>query len=186
MKQLIKKGNLKIDKSVGIFNLPTSVCGNVCKGCYARKAEVRFPKVAQARQAYFEASQLDSFVDEMIEQISKSKVKTFRIHESGDFYSTLYVRKWYAIASALPEVKFYGYSKKFNLYNVDELNILANVNIINSMVNGRYNFGSVEYCNDLVEKEGFVLCPCVKGVKVSCGTDCKLCHDHQKVCFIIH
>lgn len=183
---LVKKGNQKIDKSVGIFNLPTSVCGTICKGCYARKAEIRFKdNVLKSRNENLEASQHIDFTDRMVSEIRKSKVKVFRIHESGDFYSDSYVMKWHSIAQQLPDVHFYGYSKKFNLYMVDILNRLDNVNIINSLTDHGFNYGDKEYCEKLVS-EGYSLCPCVKGVKVICGKDCTLCHDKAKVCFLIH
>ena len=51
----------------------------------------------------------------------KRNLKYFRIHESGDFYSEDYVKKWYEIARALPAVTFYAYTKRNDIFTKELL-----------------------------------------------------------------
>jgi len=177
----MKLGNSKIHKSCGITTLPTSVCKMQCKGCYARKAEKRFPAVLTARKQHLEATKQNNYISIMISEIKASGVKVFRIHESGDFYSQEYTNKWKSIMEALPEVKFYTYTKSSFI-----MPVLPNFNLIQSIVPGKgFNFGNQQYCEEL-QQEGYFLCPCIKGSSVECMKDCTVCATESKVCFLIH
>lgn len=112
--------NRKI-KNANIFNLPT---GTTCKPrvlcseyCYAKKAEKIYPAVRPSRMRNYEAAKRLDFSDEMIKLLNKSKYKVTRIHESGDFYSVDYIRKWYTIAKTLPDHTFYAYTKRDDLFD---------------------------------------------------------------------
>ena len=61
------------------------------------------------------ATQKDNFVDVMIEEVKKRKADFVRVHDSGDYYSKEYLLKWFAIAEALPNVKFYSYTNNINM-----------------------------------------------------------------------
>jgi hypothetical protein len=66
------------------------------------------------RRAYewrLEQSLLDDFSPLMISEIQKQKADRVRVHDSGDFYSIAYMRKWIEIAKRLPNVEFYAYTK---------------------------------------------------------------------------
>jgi len=115
---IISKGNHKLAKSVGIFNLPTrSTCPGAtatCAAiCYARKPE-RYSKQAVALRARnYELSKSEIFVDTLIKEITAAKTRLFRFHEAGDVYSIEYFNKICQVCKALPDVKFLMYTKSF-------------------------------------------------------------------------
>ena len=86
-----------------------------CEGkCYARKAEKCYPTCLPSRESNYQETLKDDFVENMIYTIEKKlsgrgfrgKLAVFRIHESGDFYSLEYTRKWIEIA------KHFEYDKR--------------------------------------------------------------------------
>ena len=184
----IGKGNKKLSDSIGIFNLPAIKtcpnCSSCAKTCYAYRDETgRYAHViGPCREKNLQASKLDSFVEDMVETIIKSKVKVFRIHESGDFYSQEYADKWSQIAEKLPAVQFYCYTKSPYRPNA------ANINIVESILpDGSLNYGELE---DMMEKacqfDAFI-CPCKpKDRSKLCGTKCTKCQTHRHVVFILH
>ena len=185
----ISDGNKKIDKACKVWNLPTTVCfgkGKQCKGCYAKKAEYLYPAVMPCRTNNLKASVKSSFVFLMNLKLKFTRKTLFRIHESGDFYSQVYLNKWVEICINNPKINFYGYSKKFDTLDFNLLNSLENVNIINSIPKGILNFGNADYCKDLVKNKGFYQCPCEIDETVKCMKNCFVCLHAEKVCFIKH
>ena len=110
-----------------IWNLPavqtcpfrTAMCESAC---YARKAERCYPSVLPSRERNYNESLSADFVENMIFTIESElntkkyngKLAIFRIHESGDFYSLEYARKWVAIARHFesdPRIRFLVYTK---------------------------------------------------------------------------
>jgi len=88
--------------------------------CYAQKGAYVWSNVAPAFQYRYMATKLDSFVEDMISEITKKRVDILRVHDSGDYYSVKYINKWMAIAKALPHVRFYSYTKSIPLFlNID-------------------------------------------------------------------
>jgi hypothetical protein len=190
MIKLIKKGNTKIAKTCGIFNLPVSSCAHQCPGCYAAKPEKRFPAVKVSRDRNYQASLSPFFAQDIIEEIKKSKVIDFRIHESGDFYSQEYIDTWKTVALLSPQVKFYFYTKNAARYDFKSFISLPNVNMVDSITPLGLNYGNQDYCDVLVKDHGFTLCPChtkpYKTKEKQCMLDCKVCGTTSKVCFIQH
>jgi hypothetical protein len=191
MKTFFKQGNNKIASSILTFTLPTSVCfgeGNQCKNCYAKLPESLFENVRIHRKRALEFTRSDSFVSDVITFIKRSGTKTVRMHESGDFYSHEYVTKWISIASNLPDITFYGMTKKVGVFNnLKTLGDLPNVNIINSVCkDGLYNYGDWERVNKLQQQDGYFLCPCSDLSFKGCGDVCKLCSVSTKICFLLH
>lgn len=184
----IGKGNMKLDDSIGIFNLPAIKtcpnCKTCAKTCYARKAEIGHHGhiVLPCREKNLQASKLDSFVEDMVETITKSKVKVFRIHESGDFYSQEYADKWSEIAKRLPGVQFYTYTKSPYRPNA------ANINIVESILpDGSLNYGKLDEVVEKASKFNAFVCPCKpKDRSKLCGTKCTKCQTEQYVVFILH
>lgn len=189
MDKLFKAGNAKIAKNTLIFCLPTSVCfgeGKQCHKCYAKKSEVRFPVVKASRDrklARFEMNQIQFFVD-AVKEIKKSKKPYFRIHESGDFFSQDYIEMWEMIIEDCPDVMFYAYTKKADVLDFTAINKLSNFNLVNG--SNEKNYGSLDFCNDLVKSKGYVLCPCEIDDSVHCMDNCKVCLTAKKVCFVQH
>jgi hypothetical protein len=179
-------GNKKLDKSIGIFNLPAGkdyTCENTCKNCYAIKAQYLYPQVLPCRIRNFEASKQENFVSLMVALIVKAKFKVVRIHESGDFYSIEYMQKWDNIAKQLPEIKFYAYTKR----NFVEFTA-NNVNIVNSLLpDGNINYGDLDYVKVMAKLHNVPVCPVTLNVKnAKCGLTCVLCQTVTRMLFVIH
>lgn len=190
----ISSGNLKIDKSCLVFNLPTSSCygcGKQCKDCYAIQAEIQYPSVLPSRQNNLKETKKDSFISKMNLILKRTKKPYFRIHSSGDFYSQKYLNKWIEIAKQNPNIFFLAYTKKLNKLDFSGFTSLPNVNIVNSKPQKNLvNYGDMEYITMLQEKFGYDICPCgiveeKKGEKI-CMNSCKLCLSSSKVAFLKH
>jgi hypothetical protein len=116
----ISWGNSKL-KADGIasFNIPpVSTCparGACEKFCYATQGQQWMSSGYKRRVAGFKATLENDFVTLMIAELTSERVKILRIHDSGDFYSPQYMLKWFEIARALPNVKFYAYTKQVYL-----------------------------------------------------------------------
>lgn len=84
--------------------------------CYAKQGRYAMPNVIAARQHNLEMSQNPYFVDFVVADLERMrKINTVRIHDSGDFYDQEYYDKWCAIATMLPEITFYAYTKTVNM-----------------------------------------------------------------------
>lgn len=102
-----------------------------CKGCYAMKGHHFYPGVQAAlAKNWLLVKQMSrhkstnkavsKFVD-----IIPAGAKVFRIHESSDFISNWYVDVWDKVIKSRPDVKFWAYTRSFNL---DYSKILTNSN----------------------------------------------------------
>lgn len=84
--------------------------------CYAKQGFYIMPNVANAKKHNLDMSLNENFVDYAIADLRRmKKINTVRIHDSGDFYSFEYYRKWCDIAKALPHIIFYAYTKTVNM-----------------------------------------------------------------------
>lgn len=137
LKKLLSHGNEKMiettkanpDKYFVCFNLPARVtcpmAGDCLKYCYASKGCYVFRDSIKSMQRHYDLSKTDDFVRMMNEEIAwrirnlKRQGKTLyvRIHDSGDFYSLSYARKWIEIAKANPEAVFYSYTKCVSMWH---------------------------------------------------------------------
>jgi len=116
----LSKGNMKLPKTIAIWSLPaikTCPGANGCQNvCYARKAEIQYNHVVpQCRENNLRLSKAGNFDKMMIEAITKSKRTIVRVHESGDFYNQTYLNSWIRIAKAMPNIRFYAYTKSLML-----------------------------------------------------------------------
>lgn len=92
-----------------------------CFGCYAMKGAYIWSNVRPAFERRLEATRQDDFVDVMTTEIKAKRADFIRVHDSGDYYSPKYLKKWLKIAEKCPEVKFYSYTKSFPLFDGVEL-----------------------------------------------------------------
>lgn len=193
--KLLSSGNRKI-KCLS-FSLPVNKCCEViCKGCYSLKAERQYPNVRTKRQFNYEESLKDTFVDIINQDIAKAKksktkiinTSICRINTDGDFYSQEYINKWCKIVKENPNIKFYCYTKTLDKFDFSKIKKWKNFNIINSLTAIGYNYGDEEYCNMLVEKYKYYLCPCAPGINIKCQVDCNYCaiRGNNKICFLKH
>jgi hypothetical protein len=56
---------------------------------------------------------------------------------------------WVRIARSYPEKRFYSYTKVEHIFDFSALKGLPNANIISSFINGKLNFGPIEYVKKL-------------------------------------
>ena len=173
-----------------MFNIPANkeVCGRTCKGCYAIKEQVCFPKALEVRQKRYEASLQPDFHTKVVAELSclRKIPKMFRIHASGEFYSQPYVNSWYRVALAHPDIIFYAYTKRIKDFDFSTLKSLPNVVIIDSFHFGGLNYGKL----DKAPKDAFV-CPHQPNTSVICGQTCTWCMtkgqaDTKGVYFVQH
>lgn len=80
------------------------------KFCYAKKGAYVWSNVKPAFEKRYELTKTDKFVDEMNKEIRKKKPDYVRVHDSGDYYSPAYLKKWIEIAIHNPNVRFYSYT----------------------------------------------------------------------------
>lgn len=92
---------------------------NACKGvCYAKQGRYLMPNVANARLSNLYASLEPTFADDAISDLTyhaKRGYNVVRLHDSGDFHSQEYLDAWKKVASALPGMVFYAYTKSLHL-----------------------------------------------------------------------
>lgn len=137
MNILTQNGKLKkTSKATGLrcfnFSIPAykSISGKVTcpfakdcvKYCYAQKAFYKMPRNMQYQETRYNLTKRADFEQVMIREIVAKRADVIRIHDSGDFYSIAYIKKWFNIAKELPEVRFYAYTKSIPLFKQPEIN----------------------------------------------------------------
>lgn len=87
-----------------------------CHDCYADKGLYNMPNVANAYGWRGKLTFREDFVHIINWELEKLKKrpKYFRIHDSGDFYSDKYLRKWCDIIWNNPDIHFYCYTKEIS------------------------------------------------------------------------
>ena len=64
----------------------------------------------------------------MNEEIATKKPDYVRVHDSGDYYSPAYLRKWLSVAIHNPQVRFYSYTNSVKM--LKSVTLPANYDII--------------------------------------------------------
>jgi hypothetical protein len=103
----------------GIVTCP--MAGRCKDGCYAREGSYKWRVVQEAYEWRLSRTLKSTFVEEIQAEIDRIRVRVgeqvaIRIHDSGDFYSEPYTKKWLEIASNNPSVYFYAYTKMIPLF----------------------------------------------------------------------
>jgi len=184
----ISLGNHKLPESVAIFNLPAE---KTCPGkteecvryCYAKKAEYIYWSVVRSRYRNLWASQHSWFVDVMVKRIKKlpPRVRYFRIHESGDFYSQEYADKWTEIMRR-SDLQFLAYTK-----SPYRPKMLSNFALVESILpDGRENVASTrEEAEELAWRWSGEICP-YPDKRIKCMVHCHKCLRNKYVIFVRH
>ena len=102
--------------------------GKCAVGCYAKQGAYAWSNVREAYENRLKLSQSDSFVSVIDSEIKRRKIKRVRIHDSGDFYSPQYLKKWIDVINLNPETVFYAYTKSILFFR--ELTLPANFQVI--------------------------------------------------------
>lgn len=195
MNRLVK-GNSKLSKNILIFDTTAGkegTCVMNCKNCYAKKAQrlYKYSRLFRAINTYLAKNHIDILENLIVNQILRTEnLSVIRLHSSGDFFSQDYVEMWDRIIKRFAYIKFYTYTKNFNL-DFSEIEKNKNFNLIRSLItindNLVINYGDKNHIEMLV-KNGCFLCPATikENDKVVCGEDCSYCVTGKKVCFNIH
>jgi len=85
------------------------------KFCYAKKGAYIWSNVKPAFEKRYELTKTDDFVEAMNAEIRKKKPDYVRVHDSGDYYSTAYLKKWIQVAIYNPSVRFYSYTNMVDM-----------------------------------------------------------------------
>jgi hypothetical protein len=115
------------------FTLPafkSKTGGKICDGagacaayCYAAAGTYQYPLGTFKSEFSLMFSLSKEFVPKLIEyfkeKLKKNIFYIFRIHDSGDFYSPKYFKKWIMIAEKFPDSIFYGYTKQIAYLSTD-------------------------------------------------------------------
>jgi hypothetical protein len=182
------------------FNLPPGItCPGKrdCMGfCYAMTGPMSWPAAMKGRIDNWGLAERKDFVDIMDRALKqyprKSKAskngqtgQTVRIHDSGDFYSPEYMKKWGEIAKRHPDKKFYAYTKSLDM-PWQELNKLPNFTIIQSAgglhpVDPKAPHSIVVGSEQAAKEKGYQVCPedsdaCAANAKVNGGKIALLAH----------
>lgn len=190
--KVLQAGNKKLSRDILIFNLPPGKsclnCKECYKTCYARKAYRQYPNVKISWNYNLELAKNDpdKLFNSIANQLKSTKKNIIRIHSSGDFFSQGYIDLWEKIIKNFPNKKFYVYTKVNKLLDFSNIRKLNNFNLIKSFIDGHLNYGSIDYCNNLVKNHGAFLCPATKGKGITCGQDCNYCINNSRPVFIEH
>lgn len=92
------------------------MAGTCKKGCYAQQGAYVWSNVAQAYEARLTLTKSPEFVSVINAEIQRRKIRVVRVHDSGDFYSPTYARKWFEVMRLNPTVKFYAYTKMVRMF----------------------------------------------------------------------
>ncbi len=121
----LKKTSKALNLRVFNFGIPayksasgklTCPMADACvKFCYAKKGAYIWSNVQPAFEKRYQLSKTDEFVDAMNTEIRKKKPDYVRVHDSGDYYSPKYLKKWIQIANDNPDVKFYSYTNMVDM-----------------------------------------------------------------------
>ncbi len=185
---LLKNGNLKLSRNIGIWTLPRTTCigkGDKCdKYCYAKTFE-KMSQVNKYRNYRLELSKSKLFEKQMIKELKNSYFKYIRLHESGDFYNQEYLDKWKRIAKCFPSKIFLAYTKSLTL---DLWNGLPRNFIIFQSYDGKQDnlidenkntARVIKSINQLRDNE--YLCKYQQSDFTKCGECCTKCFNKNKI-----
>ena len=121
---MLVKGNSKLGNTIHMFGLPAvSTCPRateVCKDvCYATRGRYNTTRARQRLKSALAASRRESFTEVMTAVVEFTDAKVIRVHDSGDFYSPAYAKKWLAVMRRCPETYFYLYTRMWRQKSVN-------------------------------------------------------------------
>lgn len=87
----------------------TEMCRRVC---YSKNI---WKNIRPRYEINLAESKKNDWVDRVVSQIDRRKIKWIRIHTMGDFYSQAYLDKWVQIAKQRPKVKILAYTRNWEI-----------------------------------------------------------------------
>ena len=203
-------GNLKLNKNIMIFNLPSTItCPCSCVKCYAKKAERIYKNTRYMRlknyfimllcnyDYNFKKIVKDIFIQKINNHALLYKKPILRIHESGDFFNKKYLNFWLSIKKDKflnKKIKFYTYTKILDFKTILNIKEKYNFNIVTSYINIKgkkyINYGNFDYIEKLkilLKANNMPFFVCDYGVKntLHCGINCMACCKYSIVLFYI-
>lgn len=167
---LLKCGNLKLEKNVLIFDLPTIMtCKYACSKCYAVKSERIYANTRIMRLYHLilieYATRSNAFKHELLQDFYKQieasakeerDLQVIRWHGAGDFYSKKYLQLFLQLCNMLlklKNVRVYTYTKQLDNNIIDNINNkYVNLNVVKSLIGGRFiNYGNSEYLQHVIQ-----------------------------------
>lgn len=121
-----KKGNSKTGSKVGCYNFPVEQsCNHKCecyksKACYACGGFYQMPDNIYGyaeNLAFFLKSDNETFCNVFCEELKKNGNKKFRYFTIGDILNARFFECMIENARRMPDVKFWSYTKKYNIVN---------------------------------------------------------------------
>lgn len=165
-------------------------CGDTCPGCYGFSNNYkRFGYDALVVRTVLAREHMDFVKRAITAQLVADKIKTVRIHATGDFFSKAYLNMWIDIVKENPGVTFWTYTKEYGAETA--FDAFPNANIVKSNVPGaEYNYGHVDYIiavYDMLKAMGksVYICRCGIDKNQHC-TNCTACAKCEHVLFIEH
>lgn len=109
--------------------------------CYAKAGRWNFSNVKAAHVAKLEMvlADMDAWREAIVAELGKKKYQGgyIRIHDGGDFFSWDYARQWLIIATLLPDLRFYAYTKEVSMFK----HLAAGQRLIPENFTPIYSFG---------------------------------------------
>lgn len=157
------------------------VIGSVCHGCYALKANYKYPSVTHAHTKRYNGLSSVSWADSMIKLIGASGETYFRWHDSGDIQNLQHLFDIVRVAESLPNVNFWLPTKEKGLvveYQQSFGDFPGNliVRLSSAMVDAKpmQGFTHTSTVHDKAEPVGFACKAPSQGNKC---LDCRACWD---------
>ena len=190
----LKKTSVENNMRVLNFSLPAykTITGQtVCpfakdciKYCYAQKGNYKYPSVIKGLNNRYELSKTADFVPKMNATIILERPTHVRIHDSGDFYSIAYLKKWLDIATQNKDVIFYAYTKSIKFF-IDGLKLPKNLKIIfsegsktDNLINvNKHRHARIFKSKELLNAAGYIN---------ASDNDLKAITDNKKVGLVYH
>jgi len=130
--------NTKLSRDgIYTFNHPSGrpycIGADSCLGfCFWDNIYKQYPNTKPAHIRNWELSQKPFFADMVIYELqSNPRMKLIRPYASGE-YTKKGVEDWHKIASAMPDRRFYSYTKAYKVFDFSALEKLKNFKIIQS------------------------------------------------------
>ena len=190
----LKKTSIENNMRVLNFSLPAykTITGKtVCpfakdcvKYCYAQKGNYKYPSVIKGLNNRYELSKTTYFVPKMNATIILERPTHVRIHDSGDFYSVAYLKKWVTIANDNKEVIFYAYTKSIKFF-INGIKLPKNLKIIfsegsktDNLINvNKHRHARIFKSKELLAAAGYIN---------ASDNDLKAIQDNKKVGLVYH
>lgn len=117
---MFRLGNTKLGNLIHHWSIPSGL-EKICVGatalclslCYAMRHHYLRKNVKTALARNFNLAIREDFHELAIGWIKSLFCRVVRVHPSGEFFSTSYVKQWIKVAKASPKVTFFAYTRSW-------------------------------------------------------------------------